>query len=261
MSVRLRQILAALAGLGGAAVFATFIYVEQTVKKQAYIPVIALAVAAVAAQLRPLGAQLLARGLWWSNLVLGVLLCVTGNGREVGIGAALAAGCGAALVVADRRALAEASEGAGYRPVAYAGTLQLLMVLALADAQTLGLFALIFYPEGQGAPLALGALGLLAGFVGLYRLSLAGVAATMATSLGVLLALATRAMRIDRDLVAPLMALSAVQLAVPLPMLASMALRRPLPAPPARLRGRLADAVVVALVVGAVAWGYFRRMR
>ncbi len=261
MSVRMRQILAALAGLGGAGVFAAFIFAKEHVKKQAYVPVVALVVAAVAAQLRPLGAQLLARGLWWSNLVLGVLLCATGNGPEEGIGEALAAGCGVALVVADRRALAEASEGAGYRPVAYAGTLQLLMVLALADAQTLGLFALIFYPQAQSVLLGVGALGLLAGFAGLYRLSLAGVAATMATSLGVLVALATQAVRVDRDLDAPLMVISAVQLAVPLPMLASIALRRPLPAPPARLRGRLADAVVVALVVGAVAWGYFRRVR
>jgi hypothetical protein len=254
MNVRVRQTLAALSGLVGAAIFARFVLGVPSAKPPAYIPVVALVVAALVSQLRGLGAQLLARGLWWSNLVLGIVFTVTSHNDEIHLGAALATCCALALILADRRALAEASEGAGFRPVAYTGTLQLLMVLALADAQTLGLFALLIPADPQGIAYGLGALGLLAGFVGLYRLSVVGVGLTMATSLGLLLCLAAQPFPVDRDLRAPLMAISAVQLFVPLPMLASMALRRPLPAPPARLRGHVANVAIVVLVAGAIAW-------
>jgi len=48
-------------------------------------------------------------------------------------------------------------------------------------------------------------------------------------------------------------ALSALQVLVALPMLASIVTRRPLPAPSARTRGALATALVVALALASVA--------
>ena len=262
MSSRLRAALAALVGLGGAGVFVFKIH--GGAKAAAYIPPTALIVAAAAAQVPWLGAQLLARGLWWSNLVLGVLLVFFGSRSEATLGLGLAVACGAALVMADRRALTAAAESAGFRPAAYGGTLQLLMVLALADAQTLGLFAVIeARHQGPTATVfALVALGLLAGFVGLMRLALWGVGLTMASSAALLFVIVTAAVRVDRDLRLPLGAVAALQLAAPLPMLASMALKKRLPEAPLRVRGMIANGVIVAVVLATVAgWALGVRLR
>lgn len=258
MSPRVRAPLAALLGLVGAGFFVFKIHGDA--KAAAYIPPTALLVAAAAAQIPWLGAQLLARGLWWSNLVLGVLLVFFGGGSESTLGAGLAAACGAALVMADRRALSSAAESAGFRPAAYAGTLQLLLVLALADAQTLGLFAVIEarHQGATSAVFALVALGLLAGFAGLVRLALWGVALTMASSAALLAVLVTRAVRVDHDLRVPLGGIALLQLAAPLPMLLSMALKKKLPEAPLRVRGMLANAVIVAVVLVTLAAWVFR---
>ncbi|MEZ4410937.1 MAG: hypothetical protein R3A52_31335 [Polyangiales bacterium] len=251
----MRSALAALLGLVGAGFFVFKIHGDA--KAAAYIPPAALLVAAAAAQIPWLGAQLLARGLWWSNLVLGALLVFFGGGSESSLGAGLAAACGAALVMADRRELSAAAETAGFRPAAYAGTLQLLLVLALADAQTLGLFAVIEarHQGATAAVFALVALGLLAGFAGLIRLALWGVGLTMASAAALLAVMVTRAVRVDHDLRVPLGGLAVLQLAAPLPMLVSMALKKKLPEAPLRVRGMLANGVIVAVVlVTLAAW-------
>ncbi len=248
MNARIRSIAAALAGLAGAGYF--FFTLPNTAKAAAYIPPVSLVLAAVAAQLPKLGAQLLARGIWWSNLVLGVLLTVLGSSNESFMGLGLTVACGAALVLSDHRALTAAADSAGFRPAAYAGTLQLLLVLALADAQTLILFAAIEASDhGTSAKLfALVAVGFLVGFVGLLRLALWGVGLTMASAFALAAALLWGGVRIDHDLQKPLLVIAAMQLLVPLPMLASMALKRKLPEAPTRLRAHLARGFVVAVV-------------
>lgn len=252
--LRLRATLAGAAALVGAAVFR--LNLGSDPKPASWIPVLGPVAAAVLAHVPSLGAQLLARGLWWSNLVLGVILCALGSRRESAVGLSLVIGCGAALVIADRRALAAAAERAGFRPVAFAGTIQLMMVLALADAPTLLLFATLEsdHPASRAAvALAATAAALLVGFIGLYRLALWGVLVNVGASLALGAALATRALSVERDLVTPLLALSALQVLVALPMLASIVTRRPLPAPSARTRGALATALVVALALASVA--------
>lgn len=247
------------AGLAGALGFA--LNLRGSAKPAAWIPVITLALVSFLAPVTRLYAQLLARGVWWSNLVLGVLLSVMGSRGERPLGLALTLGCAAALLVADRRALVASTEGAGFRPVAYAGTIQLLLVLALADAQTLGLFAIIEHgrPNSGAWALALASAAMLTGFVGLLRLSLWGVLTTMGTALLLALALWMKGVRPDRDLVTPLLAIAALQVAVPLPMLLSMLTRRPIPAPPARLRGTLANVFVALVAAAAVASAMTRR--
>lgn len=253
MTPRVRSVLAALAGLAGGAYFAHAL--PDSAKKAALIPPAALLVAAVVAQIPRLGAQLLARGLWWSNLVLGVLLTVMGTASEAHLGLPLLSLCGLALVMADHRMLTAAAESEGFRPAAYTGTLQLLLVLALADSQTLLLFAAIEAERSHAsaAIFALVAAGLLAGFVGLLRLALWGVGLTMVSSLALAVALVTRAVEFDRDLRAPLLVVAALQLVAPLPMLASMTLKRRLPEMPTRMRALGARAVVVLVVVATVA--------
>ena len=262
MSPRARAVLAGLLGLVGAVLFARML--PGSAKPAALIPPVALLVAFLVAPLRHLGAQLLARGLWWSNLLLGVMLALVGSGRERALGPALTAACGAALVVADRRALGEAAARDGFRPASYGGTLQLLMVLALADAQTLGLFALVELGHDDATVMLFGlcALAFLAGFAGLLRLALWGVGLTMASAFVLLVAVLSQAVRIDRDLRLPLTAIATLQLLAPLPMLASMALRRRWPEPSHRTQAWLARGVITAIVAATLlAWAMDVRLR
>ncbi|MDO9020678.1 MAG: hypothetical protein Q8S73_03315 [Deltaproteobacteria bacterium] len=259
---RARAIAAAVVALAGAALFRLKLGADP--KPVAWLPVVGPAVAALLVQFPSLGAQLLARGLWWSNVVLGVILVWAGTRNESLLGLPLVLGCGAALALVDRRALAAAAEQADFRPVAYAGTIQLLMVLALADAPTLLLFTQVESRRGLtpgSVALGVAALGLLVGFVGLYRVSLWGVLVTAGTSLALGVALASGAVHIDHDLDRPLTAICAVQVLVAAPMLLSLATRRPLPVVPPRVRGALATALLVALALGSVAVAVYRNQR
>ncbi len=251
--MRVRAALAGLSGLVGAALFASDVHIGGN--KAVLIPIVALVMAAVAGQVLQLGAQLLARGFWWSNLVLGFLLCILGSGHELSPGVGLVIACGAALLIADRRALLATAEAANYRPSAYAGTLQLVMVLALADAQTLGLFSAIMLrdhaTDTAGVVFACAAAALVLGFVGLYRLALWGVLLTMGTALALAVAMITGLVRPEREITTPVLVLCAGQVAVPLPMLLSMVTRRPLPSLSPRVRSALGSAgVVVAVAIG-----------
>jgi hypothetical protein len=255
---RARAIAAGVIALAGALVFRMKLGADP--KPVAWIPVIGPVVAALLVQFPSLGPQLLARGLWWSNVVLGVILVFAGTRKESLLGLPLVLGCGAAIALADRRSLAAAAERADFRPTAYAGTIQLLMVLALADAPTLLLFTQVESRHGMTpASMALGAaaMALLVGFVGLYRVSLWGVLVTAGTSLALGLALVSGAVSIDHDLNRPLTVLCAVQVLVAAPMLLSLATRRPLPAVSPRVRGALATALLVAVAlcsVGVALW-------
>lgn len=259
---RARAIAAGVVALVGAALFRQKLGVDP--KPVAWLPVIGPLVAALLVQFPSLGAQLLARGLWWSNVVLGVILVYAGTRNESLLGLPLVLGCGAALVLADRRALAAAAERADFRPVAYAGTIQLLMVLALADAPTLLLFTQVesrLGPTPGSAALGVAAIGLLVGFIGLYRVALWGVLVTAGTSLALGVALASGAAHIDHHLDRPLTAICVVQVLVAAPMLLSLATRRPLPVVPPRVRGALATALLVALALGSVAVAMYRSQR
>ncbi len=188
------------------------------------------------------------------NLVLGVMLTLFGGGSERTLGPALTAACGAALIVADRRALGEAAAREGFRPASYGGTLQLLMVLALADAQTLGLFAIVEFGHNTPTVLLLGlcALGFLAGFAGLLRLAVWGVGVTMASASVLIVAILSRATRIDHDLRLPLTAIASLQLLAPLPMLASMTLKRRWPEPSHRTQAWIARGVILLVVAATL---------
>lgn len=257
---RLRATAAGLAAAAGAVGFRLGLGSDP--KPVAWLPVVAALVGALVVQLPALAAQLLARGLWWSNVVLGVMLVAFGSRHETLVGMSLVLGGGAALALADRRSLAAAAERDDFRPVAYAGTIQLLMVLALADAPTLLLFTQVAARDemtGSSAALALAAAGLLTGFVGLYRLALWGVLATSGTSLALGVALVTGVVHVDREVDGPLAVMCAVQVVVAAPMLLSLATRRPLPGLSPRTRGMLATALLAALALGSVAVACWRQ--
>ena len=77
---RARAIAAGVIALAGALVFRMKLGADP--KPVAWIPVIGPVVAALLVQLPSLGPQLLARGLWWSNVVLGVILVFAGTRNE-----------------------------------------------------------------------------------------------------------------------------------------------------------------------------------
>jgi uncharacterized protein YjbI with pentapeptide repeats len=85
--------------------------------------------------------QMLARAIWWSNLIVGTLMAhlLAADGyRTAGTVAALA--CGVAILVTGRRGLDHSVEDAAadrFRPVAFRGLLTVALVMAFADAQTL----------------------------------------------------------------------------------------------------------------------------
>lgn len=253
MSPRTQTALAGALGLAGGAFFGA--QLSPQASRAAWIPSASLALAAGLALSPRLGPQLLARGVWWSNLVLGALLCGVGSRAEAHLGVALTLGCAGALLLAGGRSLAAAGRSAGFRPESYGGTIMLLLVLALGDAQTLGLLALIERSRpGPSAPaLALAAAGFAAGAVGLARLSYVGLLATTASALALVVALAAGVVAVDPVLRIPLYAIAGAQLAAPLPMLASIATRRPLPSLSPGAASLAARACVAAIGLCALA--------
>lgn len=219
----MRAVIAAVFGLLAAVLFRAV--VTQNDPPMLWMPSVLLVASSVAALVPRLGAQLFARAAWWSNFLIGVLLCCIGNHSERHAGVPFMLACGAALVAADRRALLAARAAAGYRPARFFTTLQLMMVLALADAMTLGLFSSLWLRDGDygiGALTGALTLALIVGFVGLYRLALWGIAATMGVAATLLVALGLGAFQNMDKLAVPLTILALVQLTVPLPMIVSM---------------------------------------
>jgi len=222
------------------------------------IALVALLAAAGLVHMRSLGPQLVARAVWWANLGLGTAFCVFGGRSERLSGLVLAFACGTALLVIGRRGLAEATERAGYAPAAFRSSLMLLMALGLADAQTFGLFAIISLtksdPAFPGVVLALVAIVFTIGFAGLYRLRIWGALLNAGAALVFGLAILFDVIHYDSELRTLFGVVCAVQVLAATPMSFGLIRGKPLPAPPARLRGMAVVAVVVGVLALAV-WG------
>ncbi len=147
---------------------------------QLWMPTGFLLAAAVLAHHQHVGSQLLARAVLWSNLLLGAVVAYAGNSREEPIASVLAVVTGLALLVLGRRGIDGDARGGGFVPVAFRATLVAILVMALADAQTLLLFGTLFFTEGGSASstgavsLALAA-ALILSIAGLYRLRVWGL--------------------------------------------------------------------------------------
>lgn len=247
--LRLRVVLASVAALVGAGIFHASIHTSEP---PIYIAVGAIVLGAIVIHFRSLGAQLLGRALFWSNFVLGAVLCFIGSGSERTSSLGLLVGCGLALVLAERRALAEAADARGFRPAAFAGTIELLMVLALADAQTCLLLGVIGKTEFSWF-FYVATLALIVGFVGLYRLALWGVVITMSTATALAAGMLLGVFRMH-DVSVPFGLVFGAQVVAPLPMLYSLVTKRPLPEMSPRLRSATASGfILVVLVIGVLA--------
>jgi len=208
-----------------------------------------------------LGAQLLARAIWWANLVLGEFLALSSSSSEQEAGSLMVLGCGIAVIAVDRQGLAEATKRDGYNPVAFRGTLILAMIFALADTQSLLLFVLVSLKNQSGTAdanfLTGCAIAMVVAFVGLYRLAWWGIVGNIAANVAVAVLALGGGLGLPPAIVAMLVTTAVLQLVVPIPMLVSILRRKPLPVRLAPShRATITVVVVTALILLAAyaAW-------
>jgi hypothetical protein len=259
-----QKIIAGLAGVVAAvALVVSLTTHERSELWKLFLPLIGLVASAFIIHRPTLGAQLLARAIWWANLGLASILCFVGGGSNdiLAGGAAMAIACGTALLVIGRKGLAEASERANYAPPAFRSSLLLLMVLGLADAQTFLLFGIldatdhvpklrVFFPVG---------IAYLVGFVGLYRLATWGALLNMATSLAMILYLSSGGLPSEGELRNVVYVLCTAQLLASIPLGVGLLMKRPLVTLPPRIRAFAAPAAVLAVIVTDVVVAWHRR--
>jgi hypothetical protein len=212
-----------------------------------------------------LGPQLVARAAWWSSLVVGELLTIIGGPSEKNWGFVLLLLCGAALLFAGGRGLAEAEERETRAPAAFRSSLLLLMVLAIADAQTFLLMGMLGFSHDcpmDGWALSIAGLVLCVGFVGLYRLAVWGAVVNAVACVAVLVLDIGGALRWDGDQGA-VAVLAGLQVVSAAPMLLALAIGRPLPRLQRRQQGAafvvLLGALVLVGALGVVGLLPFRR--
>jgi hypothetical protein len=224
------------------------------------IPILALIAAALVVHRPTLGPQLLARAIWWSNLGLGAILCFVGGSSERRAGIVLTWGCGLALLAISRKGLAEASERADYAPAAFRSSLLLLMVLALADAQTLLVFAMVEASRNvlESAVMGFAGLVFLAGFVGLYKIRIWGALLNTLTAILLLALIGTTFVKPSHSIGPVILVLATVHTLAAAPMLLSVFAKLRLPSAPATARGLLTS-IAVVLVMGTSMYFAFRR--
>jgi hypothetical protein len=228
------------------------------------VPVVLLGVSALLVHHGTVGSQILARGVWWSNLVLGVLLSLAGGSDEREIGLVMAIATGLPLLVMGRMGLGE-DERSAFRPIAFRTTLVLGMTMAVADIQALLFWGAIkIENEGgsrgplaqrtQGMLLLLAAAMMVVAVVGLYRLRVWGLLFGALCAAGLIGVMASGVCGLPGPLPESFIVTSAVQLLLPAPIVVAI-VRGRAPAPRAASHlARLAPALVVAtLMAGSAA--------
>jgi hypothetical protein len=223
-----------------------------------------LILAAIVIHRAALAQQLLARAVWWSALALGTVLCVTGNGRETKGGALISLGCGIALIITGRRAFEAVGGTTRNVPPALRSMLMLLMIFALADAQTFLTFAsipILKHSDIDAMPPVFGAIGAayVAGFVGLYRLEIWGAIVNIVTSFVAVGVLTMTNVADSWELRDFLLVICSLHIVTALPVTIAALRGKNLPSLPARARDLIATGVVGFLMLISVAM-YFAHL-
>jgi hypothetical protein len=219
-----------------------------------WLPALLLGASSLLVWRRHVGGQLLARAVLWSNLILGTLISVTGSDWERGLACWLATATGAALLALGRQALDEAQPGDSFVPHAFRGTLICLLVMAMADAQSLILFGAIEMSglhelmSHRALPIVL-AVPLVVSVFGLYRLRLWGLVLDLAASLVLALVSLTPTLDLPSPLRAAYVVTSAAQWMVALPLVVAILRRR---APVSRASLERGGAIFASLVIVAM---------
>jgi hypothetical protein len=249
-----RRLLVGLAGIAGGLTF--IIALHRNSNGELLIPLVALVVAACVIHLPSLGPQLLARAVWWANLGLGAIVCVIGGSTARPPSLVLAVLCAFALLAVGKEGLGEAGEREGYAPAAFRSSLLLLMVLALADAQTFLLFAVLAISEHDQIPttliLAPAVVAYSVGFVGLYRLAPWGAILNALTSVIVFGVALASPRGLDSAVRNIMLLLTGVHALAATPLLLSLFTGLRLPHASPRLRARLAAGIVLSIVAVSI---------
>lgn len=182
------------------------------------VPVVLLLASSAWIQRPTFSSQLLARAVWWAYLVFGVMWSLGPAESLPLLGGVVGLGCGIGLLAAERGGLMGASTGVRFDPVAVRGTLVVSIIVAMADAQVLGLLSTVGLEAGVSIPRNVGlgacALALATGAWGLSRLRAWAVGLNLvATVAGVVILVAAPS---SGGALAPVLGLSvAVQLLLP----------------------------------------------
>jgi hypothetical protein len=264
-----RRTIASLGALGGAVSMRSW---DRHLPAALWLPAILLALSAVLVWRRHVGGQLLARAVWWSNLILGTLIATTGSSDERVIAALLALGTGGALLAVGRADLDESTPSGSFLPLAFRGTLICMLVMAMADAQSLVLFGALEISDPpnhfghatlrEALPLVL-AVPLFVSVFGLYRLRLWGLLLDLVASLALAEAALSQSLELPRPLRIAYVVTAAAQWLVAAPLLLALFRgRAPIARPSLQQRGYALTAVLIgAMVAVSLACGFVLRAR
>lgn len=179
-----------------------------------------------------LGAQVLCRAVWWSNLVVGLLVAINyGELIDKGIGAIVAVSCAVALLASGERGLDIREPDHPFSPVRFRGQLLLALVMAAADALTLAFSALMqlrFGMDGWNLGAAVGYAGptVLAAVVmgvavwGVYRLRTWALLLNLVANIAIAYFAMEGSLNLSPSVSVTLASTAAVQCFIPVPILA-----------------------------------------
>ncbi|MFO0617323.1 MAG: hypothetical protein U0414_32305 [Polyangiaceae bacterium] len=217
-----------------------------------WVPALLLAVSAILLHVQRVEVQLVVRGVWCANLVLGTLVSVASPSAEW-LGLALALSSGFALLVLGRVGLD--GRGVVLQPVALRTALTFSLILGIADVETLLFFAVSRATEFgrldrmSGLLLGSAAIGALA-ITGLVRLRGWGLLLSAFVSAGILTLSVTGTYGLPALLVVPFVASCVVQLALLVPVFVAVARRRtPVQTVAVNLLARIAPVVLVGVLM------------
>lgn len=177
------------------------------------------------------GPQMLARAIWWSNLLVGML--IAGNflvRADQLAGAAIAVACAVPLLLLGTRGL-DAAPGDPFQPVRFRGQLLLALVMAFADAQTLLFSAVMQLRIGMSGwtlsgtieyagPAALAAGVMALAVWGLYRLRTWALFLNMAANFAIAYYACNGTVNVAPPVALALLCTAACQSLLPVPILA-----------------------------------------
>ncbi len=215
------------------------------------------------------GPQMLTRAVLWSNLVVGTLIAgnfVSSVDRIAGM--VIAVACATAIVAVGSRGLDDVAPGDLFAPVRFRGPLLLALVMAFADAQTLMFSAVMQLRIGTAgwnligmiefaAPITVAAGVMVLTVWGLYRLRTWALLLNLAANIAIAYFALDGTLHIATPVAAGLALTAAVQMFLPVPILATALGEKRAGQP--LLRGyapRLVPIGVVAIAALAVALAF-----
>jgi hypothetical protein len=215
------------------------------------VPTLSMLIGAALASRPSAGAQMLSRALLWSTLALASLAVIAEPGVLALASVVAALCCGTGLLLLGAHGLEPERYTGAFVPAAHREELTLVMILAVADAQTLLAWAMgsaWHYP----APGVCGVAMLIATF-GLFRLRLWGLGLNLGMNLIIAVAALLGALRLPEAVVALLTTTACLQVVLSVPVFVAIGRGRPVGWPRlGRVAAGLSRVVIVAAMAAAV---------